>query len=104
VRLLGLLQDKVNFGVSAGSAMVTPGLNMDRERFERTGIYYDDEYEEAAPPNAGSDWGLELVRRHVAPAPRHARLRVGLLGYRDNPQIDTVLTTPFLRVISYGDP
>jgi len=55
VRLPRLLQDKVYFGVSAGSAMETPGLIVDRERYERTGIYHDDEYEEAAPPNAGSD-------------------------------------------------
>jgi hypothetical protein len=29
---------------------------MDRERLERIGIDYH-EYEEAAPPDAGSDWG-----------------------------------------------
>jgi hypothetical protein len=40
---------------------------MDRERLERIGIYYDDEYEEAVPPNAGSDWGLGLVDFVVRP-------------------------------------
>jgi dipeptidase E len=48
-RLPGLLEDRVYFGISAGSAMVTPGLNYDPDRLEREGVYYDDEYEEAAP-------------------------------------------------------
>ncbi len=41
--------------------MVTPGQNYDPERLEREGIYYDDEYEEAAPKDAGSAWGMGLV-------------------------------------------
>lgn len=60
-RLPGLLEERVYFGISAGSAMVTPGLNYDRDRFEKTGVYYDDEYEEAAPRNAGSAWAMGLV-------------------------------------------
>lgn len=60
-RLPALLEQRVYFGISAGSAMVTPSLNYDRERFETTGIYYDDEYEEAAPRNAGSAWAMGLV-------------------------------------------
>jgi dipeptidase E len=66
-RLPGLLEDKVYVGISAGSAMATPGLNYDRERLERDGVYYDDEYEEAAPPNAGSAWGMGLVDFVVRP-------------------------------------
>jgi dipeptidase E len=62
-----MLEDKVYVGISAGSAMATPGLNYDRERLERDGVYYDDEYEEAAPPNAGSAWGMGLVDFVVRP-------------------------------------
>jgi|SRR5215208_2636326 len=60
-RLPGLLEERVYFGISAGSTMATPGQNYDPECLERTGVYYDDEYEEAAPPNAGSAWGMGLV-------------------------------------------
>ncbi len=60
-RLPELLGERVYFGISAGSAMVTPGQNYDPERLEREGIYYDDEYEEAAPKEAGSAWGMGLV-------------------------------------------
>ncbi len=66
-RLPGLLKNKVYFDISAGSAMVTPGLNYDRERFEQTGIYYDDEYEESAPRNAGSAWAMGLVNFTIRP-------------------------------------
>jgi dipeptidase E len=60
-KLPDLLRDTVYVGVSAGSAMVTHGVNVDRDRLERTGIYYDDEYDEAAPQGAGSNWTLGLV-------------------------------------------
>jgi dipeptidase E len=56
-----LLEDRVYFGISAGSAMVTPGLNYDPDRLEWEGVYYDDEYEEAAPKDAGSAWSMGLV-------------------------------------------
>ena len=39
-KLPELLEDKVYVGIGAGSAMATPGLNYDRERLERTGVYY----------------------------------------------------------------
>jgi dipeptidase E len=39
-KLPELLEDKVYVSISAGSAMATPGLNYDRERLERTGVYY----------------------------------------------------------------
>jgi dipeptidase E len=58
--LSGLLEERIYFGISAGSAMATPGQNYDPERLEREGVYYDDEYEEAAPRNAGSAWGMGL--------------------------------------------
>ncbi len=60
-RLPEWLEGRVYFGISAGSAMVTPGQNYDPERLESEGIYYDDEYEEAAPREAGSAWGMGLV-------------------------------------------
>jgi peptidase E len=62
-----LLQDKVYFGISAGGAMVTHSINVNREKLEETGIYYDDEYDEAAPPNAGSDKTLKLVNFVIRP-------------------------------------
>lgn len=66
-RLPKLLKDKVYFGVSAGSAMVTQGLNVDRAVLRKSGIYYDDEYDEAAPPGAGSNKTLKLVPFVVRP-------------------------------------
>lgn len=60
-RLPELLEERVYFGISAGSTMVTPGQNYDQELLETEGIYYDDEYEEAAPRGAGSAWGMGLV-------------------------------------------
>ena len=59
-RLPRLLEEGVYFGISAGSAMATRGQNYDPHRLEREGVYYDDEYEEAAPRNAGSAWGMSL--------------------------------------------
>jgi dipeptidase E len=66
-RLPDLLRSKVYVGVSAGGAMVTHSINVDREHLERTGIYYDDEYDEAAPRGAGSDWTLGLVDFVIRP-------------------------------------
>lgn len=66
-RLPSLLEETVYFGVSAGSTMLTPGQNHDPERLEREGIYYDDEFEEAAPKDAGSAWGMGLVGFSIRP-------------------------------------
>jgi dipeptidase E len=66
-RLPELLRTRVYFGVSAGSLVVTHSLNVDRERLARTGVYYDDEYDEAAPPGAGSDRTLKLVDFVIRP-------------------------------------
>lgn len=62
-----LLQNTVYVGMSAGSMMVTQGINVDREQLERTGIHYDDEYGEAAPMGVGSDKTLKLVDFVVRP-------------------------------------
>lgn len=66
-KLPELLENKVYFGVSAGGTMLTPGQNHDPKRLERDGIYYDDEYEEAAPKGAGSAWGMGLVEFAIRP-------------------------------------
>jgi dipeptidase E len=66
-KLPALLTTRVYVGVSAGSAMVTAGINVSREHLAKTGIYYDDEYDEAAPPNAGSDQTLKLVNFVIRP-------------------------------------
>ncbi len=66
-RLPGLLQDRVYFGISAGSTMLTPGQNYDPERLESEGVFYDDEFEESAPKDAGSAWGMGLVNFSIRP-------------------------------------
>lgn len=66
-RLPGLLEERLYVGISAGSTMVAPGQNYDPKRLEQDGIYYDDEYEEAAPRNAGSAWGMGLVNFTLRP-------------------------------------
>lgn len=66
-RLPALLKNKVYVGVSAGSMMVTHKLNVHRPTLEETGVYYDDEYDEAAPPNAGSDKTLKLLDFVIRP-------------------------------------
>ncbi|MFX0097238.1 MAG: Type 1 glutamine amidotransferase-like domain-containing protein [Candidatus Hodarchaeota archaeon] len=58
---------KTYVGISAGSMILTHSLNFDRKRFEKTGIYYDDEYEEEAPINAGSDKTMHLVGFVIRP-------------------------------------
>jgi dipeptidase E len=59
--LPALLARAVYVGVSAGSCVLTPGFNYDRQRLAETGVYYDDEYDEAAPLGAGDARGLGLV-------------------------------------------
>ena len=66
-RLPRLLKEKVYMGISAGGAMVTHSLNVSYEELKKTSTYYDDEYDEAAPPNAGSDKTLKLVDFVIRP-------------------------------------
>ena len=66
-KLPGLLADRAYVGISAGSVVASPGLNVDRDELERTGVYNDDEYDDPAPPGAGSDRGLGLVSFAVRP-------------------------------------
>lgn len=79
-KLPGLLEDRVYVGISAGSVVMSPGLNVDRDELERTGVYNDDEYDDAAPSGAGSDRGLGLVNFAVRPH----------LNSRDFPDADMV--------------
>ena len=65
--LPGLLDRAVYVGVSAGSCLLTPALNYDQQRLTATGVYYDDEYDEAAPPGAGDSRGLGLVDFQLRP-------------------------------------
>jgi dipeptidase E len=60
-RMPAALEEKVYLGISAGSCLLTPGWNFDRERLERDGIYYDDEYDEATPRGFGSAFTLSVV-------------------------------------------
>ena len=62
-----ILERAVYVGVSAGSCLLTPGLNYDPQRMAAAGVYYDDEYDEAAPPGAGDSRGLGLVDFHLRP-------------------------------------
>ena len=66
-KLLELLKNKVYIGSSAGSMVVTHSLHVDRDRLAKTGIYYDDEYDEEAPLNAGSDQTWRLVNFVMRP-------------------------------------
>lgn len=115
-KLPALLEHKVYVGVSAGSAMVTHSLNIDRERLAQTGIYYDDEYDEAAPLNAGSDRTIPLVNFVVRPhlnsdyfpgaTPEHmaraaAQVQVPLYAFDDRTAIKVV--NDHIEVISEGE-
>jgi dipeptidase E len=62
-----LNQGKVYVGMSAGSMMLTSGLNFDAERLKNTGTYYDDEFDETMPANAGSTRTLNLVDFVIRP-------------------------------------
>lgn len=66
-RLPELLKTKVYLGVSAGSMMLTHSLHVNRDTLERTGLYHDDQYDETAPPDAGSDRSLGLVDFVIRP-------------------------------------
>lgn len=66
-KLPALLQSTVYVGVSAGSMMVTHSLNVSKEVLAQRGVYYDDEYDEVAPLNFGSDKTLKLVDFVIRP-------------------------------------
>ncbi len=66
-RVPRLLSKAVYVGVSAGSMMVTHSLHVNLSELKETGMYHDDEYNEAAPPNAGSNKTLGLVDFVIRP-------------------------------------
>jgi hypothetical protein len=47
--------------------MMTPGLNFDRERFQKSEIYYDDEFNEEMPASSGSARTLGWVDFFIRP-------------------------------------
>lgn len=60
-------QGTVYVGASAGSMMVTPALNFDQNQFKKTGVYYDDEFDEEMSSSAGSAKTLSLVDFIIRP-------------------------------------
>lgn len=62
-----LERGKVYVGASAGSMMVTAGLNYDLDNLINTGIYYDDEFNEEMPASAGSEKTLGLLDFVIRP-------------------------------------
>jgi dipeptidase E len=114
-KLPKLLRSTVYVGISAGAGMLTHSVNVDQEVLERTGTYYDDEYDEAAPPNAGSDKTLKLVdfviRPHLnaeyfpAITPElmeRAAAKVGVPLYAFDDQTALKVVDGDVRVISEG--
>ena len=65
--LPGLLHHTVYVGASAGSVIMTPELQVDRERLSSTGVFYDEDYDETAPPGMGADLALGLVDFAIRP-------------------------------------
>ncbi|MEO8608274.1 MAG: Type 1 glutamine amidotransferase-like domain-containing protein [Chloroflexota bacterium] len=57
----------VYVGASAGSMMVTQGLNFDQVRLQQTGIYHDDEFNEEMPSSSGNAKTLGLVDFVIRP-------------------------------------
>lgn len=66
-RLPALLRDKVYVGVSAESMVATHSFQADPAVLAERGVYRDADYEEDAPPGAGSDRTLGLVPFVIRP-------------------------------------
>lgn len=62
-----LEQGTVYVGASAGSMMMTSGLNVDEHRLRETGFYYDDQFDEEMPSSSGSARTLGLVDFVIRP-------------------------------------
>jgi dipeptidase E len=115
-KLPELLQTKVYVGISAGSMLLTHSLNVSQDVLERTGVYYDDEYDEAAPPHFGSDKTLQLVDFVIRPHlnaeyfPRitlenmaHAAAKVAVPLYTFDDQTAIKVINGEVEVISEGE-
>jgi dipeptidase E len=112
-----LLDKAVYVGFSAGSCLLTPGYNYDPDRLAATGTYYDDEYDEAAPPGAGDFRALGLVDFHLRPhlnstdfgvdlsaaAMERAAAKVDGPLYAIDDQTALVVAGRDIRVVSEGD-
>ncbi|HZA72556.1 MAG TPA: Type 1 glutamine amidotransferase-like domain-containing protein [Propionibacteriaceae bacterium] len=114
--LPGLLEKAVYVGVSAGSCLLTPAYNYDRQRLAETGVYYDDEYDEAAPLGAGDSRGVGLVDFHLRPhlnstdfgdlspaAMERAAAKVDGPLYAIDDQTALAVADGDIRVVSEGD-
>jgi dipeptidase E len=115
--LPGLLDRTVYVGFSAGSCLLTPAYHYDRQRLAETGIYYDDEYDEAAPVGAGDCRALGLVDVHLRPhlnstdfgvdlsaaAMERAAAKVDGPLYAIDDQSALVVDGRDIRVVSEGD-
>lgn len=67
-RIPGLLERGMTYvGLSAGSLVVSHSLRAEPTTLRETGVYYDDEYDEAAPKGFGSDRTLKLVDFVIRP-------------------------------------
>ncbi len=66
-RLPALLEKRVYMGISAGSMIVTSALEYDREKLEKEGVYFDSEYNEAAPKGFGMHKTLPLMNGQIRP-------------------------------------
>jgi dipeptidase E len=62
-----LKRGKVYVGASAGSMMMTSELNFDKDRLEKLGIYYDDQFSEEMPSTSGSAKTLSVVDFVIRP-------------------------------------
>jgi dipeptidase E len=111
-----LLQDKTYLGVSAGSMIMTHRLHVNREDLNKTGIYKDDEYDECAPLNAGSDKTLKLLDFVVRPHLNHeyfpnitlehmekASAKIDVPMYVIDDQTAIAVTDGDVQVISEGE-
>ena len=115
--LPGLLDRAVYVGVSAGSCLLTPAYHYHEQRLAETGVYYDDEYDEAAPAGAGDSRALGLVGVHLRPhlnstdfgvdlsaaAMERAAARVDGPLYAIDDQTALVVEDGDIRVVSEGD-
>jgi dipeptidase E len=62
-----LKQGKVYVGASAGSMMMTSGINFDAAQLKETAVYFDDEFNEEMPSSSGSAKTLGLVDFVIRP-------------------------------------
>jgi dipeptidase E len=62
-----LKRGKVYIGASAGSMMMTAELNFDHDRLQKSGVYYDDQFNEEMPSTSGSAKTLGLIDCVIRP-------------------------------------